>query len=274
MSREFLMPRFVVTGENALDGAAKYFEKMGKKALIITGAVTVKSDSFAALAAALDKAGVAHATFSDIHGEPTDVTVNAALAAYREHNCDCFAAIGGGSALDTMKAAAVLAAKGGKIADYMGKTIEGELPFMVAIPTTAGTGSETTRFTVITDTATDVKMLLGGAPLIPDLAIIDAKFTVSAPKSITAATGLDALTHAIESYTSKKAQPLTDAVALSAVKRIFRYLPAAYKNGSDLAARSEMSIAAFEAGVPVATHYQLNERRYRANPLNPLAIRI
>ena len=251
MSREFLMPRYVVTGENALDGAAKYFEKMGKKALIITGAVTVKSDSFSAFAAALDKASVAHAVFSDIHGEPTDATVNAALAAYRENNCDCFAAIGGGSALDTMKAAAVLAAKGGKIADYMGKTIEGELPFMAAIPTTAGTGSETTRFTVITDTATDVKMLLGGAPLIPDLAIIDAKFTVSAPKSITAATGLDALTHAIESYTSKKAQPLTDAVALSAVKRIFKYLPAAYKNGNDLAARSEMSVAAFEAGVAI-----------------------
>lgn len=94
-------------------------------------------------------------------------------------------------------------------------------------------------------------MLLEGATLIPDLAIIDPKFTVSAPKSITAATGLDALTHAIESYTSKKAQPLTDAVALSAVKRIFKYLPAAYKNGSDLAARSEMSIAAFEAGVAI-----------------------
>lgn len=251
MSREFLMPKYIVTGENALDGAAKYFEKMGKKALIITGAVTVKSDSFSELVSALDKAGVAHAVFSDIHGEPTDVTVNAALAAYRENGCDCLVAIGGGSALDTMKAAAVLAAKGGKIADYMGKTIEGELPFMAAIPTTAGTGSETTRFTVITDTATDVKMLLGGAPLIPDLAIIDAKFTVSAPKSITAATGLDALTHAIESYTSKKAQPLTDAVALSAVKRIFKYLPAAYKNWNDLTARSEMSVAAFEAGVAI-----------------------
>ena len=251
MYREFLMPKYIVTGENALDGAAKYFEKMGKKALIITGTVTAKSDSFSALAAALDKAGVAYATFSDIHGEPTDVTVNAALCAYQENKCDCFAAIGGGSALDTMKAAAVLAVNGGKIADYMGKPIEGELPFMAAIPTTAGTGSEATRFTVITDTATDVKMLLGGASLIPDLAIIDPKFTVSAPKSITAATGLDALTHAIESYTSKKAQPLTDAVALSAVKRIFKYLPAAYKNGSDLAARSEMSVAAFEAGVAI-----------------------
>lgn len=245
------MPRYIVTGENALDGAAKYFEKMGRKALIVSGAVTSKSECFAALKAALDKAGVAYAEFTDICGEPTDLTVNAALSVYKAEGCDCFAAIGGGSALDTMKAAAVLAAKGGKISDYMGRVISGELPFMAAIPTTAGTGSEATRFTVITDTATDIKMLLNGAPLIPDLAIIDPRFTVSAPKSVTAATGLDALTHAIESYTSKKAQPLTDTVALSAVKRIFKSLPTAYSDGADLCARSEMALAAFEAGIAI-----------------------
>lgn len=245
------MPKYIITGENALDGASKYLEKMGRKALIISGTVTSRSECFSALKNALDKVGVAHAEFTDIHGEPTDVTVNAALAAYRGNGCDCFAAIGGGSAMDTMKAAAVLAAKGGKISDYMGKLIEGELPFMAAIPTTAGTGSEATRFTVITDTATDIKMLLNGAPLIPDLAIIDPQFTVSSPKGITAATGLDALTHAIESYTSKKAQPLTDTAAMSAVKRIFKNLPAAYRNGNDLTARAEMSVAALEAGIAI-----------------------
>lgn len=245
------MPRYIVTGENALDGAEKYFEKMGKKALIISGTVTSKSECYAELKAALEKSGVSYAEFTDIHGEPTDQTVNAALSAYREAGCDCFAAIGGGSALDTMKAAAVLAANGGKISDYMGKIIVGKLPFMAAIPTTAGTGSEATRFTVITDTATDIKMLLNGAPLIPDLAVIDPKFTVSAPKSVTAATGLDALTHAIESYTSRKSQPLTDTVAMSAVKRIFKNLPTAYRNGSDLSARSEMALAAFEAGIAI-----------------------
>lgn len=245
------MPKYIITGENALDGASKYLEKMGRKALIISGTVTSRSECFSALKNALDKVGVAHAEFTDIHGEPTDVTVNAALAAYRGNGCDCFASIGGGSAMDTMKAAAVLAAKGGKISDYMGKLIEGELPFMAAIPTTAGTGSEATRFTVITDTATDIKMLLNGAPLIPDLAIIDPQFTVSSPKGITAATGLDALTHAIESYTSKKAQPLTDTAAMSAVKRIFKNLPAAYRNGNDLTARAEMSVAALEAGIAI-----------------------
>lgn len=122
---------------------------------------------------------------------------------------------------------------------------------MAAIPTTSGTGSETTKFTIITDSKTDIKMLLGGNSLIPDIAIIDPELTVSMPKGITAATGLDALTHAIESYTSKKAQPLTDSMAVSAVKRIFKYLPLAYKNGDDRKAREEMSVAAFEAGVAI-----------------------
>lgn len=251
MSREFLMPRHTVMGENAIEGAKKYFTEMGTKALIISGTVTSKSKCFEELKSALEAAGIKTACFTEIHGEPTDETVNAALAVYRENGCDCLAAIGGGSALDTMKAVAVLAAKGGRIADYMGKLIEGELPFMTAVPTTAGTGSEATRFTVITDTATDIKMLLNGAPLIPDLAIIDPAYTVSSPKGITAATGLDALTHAIESYTSRKAQPLTDTVAISAVKRIFRYLPIAYNDGENLKAREEMSVAAFEAGVAI-----------------------
>ncbi len=251
MSREFLMPRHTVMGENAIEGAKKYFTEMGTKALIISGTVTSKSKSFEELKSALEAAGVKTACFTEIHGEPTDETVNAALGVYKENGCDCLAAIGGGSALDTMKAVAVLAAKGGRIADYMGKLIEGELPFMTAVPTTAGTGSEATRFTVITDTATDIKMLLNGAPLIPDLAIIDPAYTVSSPKGITAATGLDALTHAIESYTSRKAQPLTDTVAISAVKRIFRYLPIAYNDGENLKAREEMSVAAFEAGVAI-----------------------
>ena len=251
MSREFLMPRRTVMGENAIEGAKKYFAEMGTRALIISGTVTSKSKCFEELKTALESAGIKTACFTEIHGEPTDKTVNAALEVYRENGCDCLAAIGGGSALDTMKAAAVLAAKGGRIADYMGRLIEGSLPFMAAVPTTAGTGSEATRFTVITDTATDIKMLLNGAPLIPDLAIIDPAYTVSSPKGITAATGLDALTHAIESYTSRKAQPLTDTVAISAVKRIFKHLPIAYKDGENLKAREEMSVAAFEAGVAI-----------------------
>lgn len=123
------------------------------------------------------------------------------------------------------------------------------MPKMVAIPTTAGTGSEATKFTIITDTEQDVKMLLRGDALMPDLAIIDPQFTITAPPSITAATGLDALTHAIEAYTSRKAQPMTDVFAVSAVKRIFKNLPIAFHDGGNVTAREEMSLAALEAGV-------------------------
>ncbi len=220
------MPRYIYTGENALSGASDILKKMGKKALVISGTVTSKQRCFTDCVSLLNGLGIETAEFTDIPGEPTDVTVNAGLAAYRENSCDCLLAIGGGSALDTMKAIAVLAVCGGETADYMGKPITAELPFMTAIPTTAGTGSEATRFTVITDTETGVKMLLSGTSLIPDCAIVDPAYTITAPKGITAATGLDALTHAIESYTSKKAQPLTDTVALSAAKRIFANLPA------------------------------------------------
>ena len=153
--------------------------------------------------------------------------------------------------MDSMKAIAALVVNGGKISDYMGKTIEGKLPPMVAVPTTAGTGSEATQFTVITDSEKGIKMLLKGAVLVPNLAIIDPLFTLSSPKSVTASTGLDALTHAVESYTSRKAQYLTDMTAIDAVKRIFRYLPVAYKNGNDVEARTQMSVAALEAGIAI-----------------------
>lgn len=251
MSREFLMPRYIYTGENALSGAADVLKKMGQKALVISGTVTSKQSCFAECISLLNKLGIETAEFTDISGEPTDVTVNAGLAAYQENRCDCLLAIGGGSALDTMKAIAVLSVRGGKISDCIGKPITEKLPFMTAVPTTAGTGSEATRFTVITDTETGVKMLLSGTSLIPDCAIVDPLYTLTAPKGVTAATGLDALTHAVESYTSKKAQPLTDAMALSAVKRIFANLPSAYKDGGNIRARSEMSIAALEAGISI-----------------------
>lgn len=120
---------------------------------------------------------------------------------------------------------------------------------MAAIPTTAGTGSEATQFTIITDTKKNVKMLLKGKVLMPGLAIIDPQFTMTAPPGITAATGLDALCHALEAYTSRKAQTLSDTFALSAVKRIFKYLPVAFKDGGNGEARAQMSVAALEAGI-------------------------
>lgn len=251
MSSEMLLPQYIYTGENALEGASAVIEKMGNKILLVADPAITKLDCFEKVKALLEKLGKEYVIFSDINSEPTDLIVDMAHARYKNNACDCLIAVGGGSAIDTMKAAAVRAATGKKISEFMGKKITAELPFMAAIPTTAGTGSEATRFTVISDTKTDIKMLLGGAPLIPKLAIVDPAFSASSPKGITAASGLDALTHAIESYTSRKAQPMTDTFALSAVKRIFRNLPTAYKDGSDIKARTEMSIAALEAGIAI-----------------------
>ncbi len=249
MSKEFLTPKKIITGSGAIENSVQYLVTMGKKPLIVTGRIVSELDAFKMLVSKLSENGLDCVIFKDITGEPTDVMIDEGLRVYRENNCDFLIGIGGGSPLDAIKAIAVLLVCGGKLSDYMGKEISGDFPPMAAIPTTAGTGSEATKFTVITDAKTDVKMLLKGASLLPDLAIVDYENTKSSPKSITASTGLDALTHAVEAYTSKQAQPLTDALAISAVGRIFKNLPVAYKDGENDAARREMSIAALEAGI-------------------------
>lgn len=249
MGREFIMPGKIISGSGALEQSEQYFGKLGKKALIVTDEVMVKLKNLHRVTEVLDKAGVAYSVYDGIGGEPTDTMIEKGLGIYQEEGCDFFIALGGGSPIDSMKAIAGLAVNGGKMSDYMGKEIAGAIPPMVAIPTTAGTGSEATKFTIITDTEKDVKMLLKGDALMPNLAIIDPQFTMTAPPAITAATGLDALTHAIEAYTSVKAQSMTDVFAVSAVKRIFKHLPTAFHEGGNVEAREEMSLAALEAGV-------------------------
>ena len=249
MSKEFLIPKKIITGSDAIENSIQYLVTMGKKPLIVTGRIVSELDAFKTLVSKLSENGLDCTVFKDITGEPTDIMIDEGLSVYRKNNCDFLIGIGGGSPLDAIKAIAVLLVCGGKLSDYMGKEISGDFPPMAAIPTTAGTGSEATRFTVITDAKTDVKMLLKGTSLLPDLAIVDYENTKSSPKSITASTGLDALTHAVEAYTSKQAQPLTDALAVSAVGRIFKNLPAAYADGENDTARREMSVAALEAGI-------------------------
>ena len=249
MAREFIAPGNIFTGAGALDMAEDKLRQLGKKALIVTDNVMVELGNCAKVEAALKNVNVDYVVYHEINGEPTDVMINKGLELYKENGCDFLVALGGGSPIDSMKAIAALVANGGNISDYMGKIIGGELPTTVAIPTTAGTGSEATQFTIITDTQKDVKMLLKGAVLMPDYAIIDPQFTMTAPPKITAATGLDALCHCVEAYTSRKAQTLSDTFAVSAVKRIFKYLPIAYKDGKNEEARVQMSVAALEAGI-------------------------
>lgn len=249
MAREFLVPGHIITGAGALDAAEKIFPTMGKKALVVTDPVMIKLGNCAKVEAALKQKHVPYAVYSGIVGEPNNIMIESGLRKYREEGCDFLIAIGGGSCLDSMKAIGALAVNGGDIADFFGKTIDVEMPPMAAIPTTAGTGSEATQFTIITDTRKDVKMLLKGPKLIPSLAVIDPQFTMTAPPAVTANTGLDALCHCVEAYTSRKAQTLSDTFAVSAVKRIFANLPTAYHDGSNQEARIQMSVAALEAGI-------------------------
>lgn len=245
----FVIPNHTVVGTNVLGEAAPLLRKMGNKAFIVTGKHVAVSDMMKQLTALLDKNGIDCVIFDGITGEPTDTMIENGVEMLKSSGCDFIIGIGGGSPLDSAKAIAAMAVNEGSIADYNGKEITGEILPLAAIPTTAGTGSEATKFTVITDSEKGIKMLLKGDVLVPKLAIVDSSFTVGAPKSVTSATGLDALTHAVEAYTSRKAFSMTDTLAVSAVKRIMKYLPIAYREPDNSLAREQMSIAAFEAGI-------------------------
>lgn len=245
----FVIPNHTVVGTNVLSEAAPLLKKMGNKAFIVTGRHVAVSNMMKQLTALLDENGIDCVTFDGITGEPTDTMIENGVKMLKSSGCDFIIGIGGGSPLDSAKAIAAMAVNEGSIADYNGKEITGEILPLAAIPTTAGTGSEATKFTVITDSEKGIKMLLKGDVLVPKLAIVDSSFTVGAPKSVTSATGLDALTHAVEAYTSRKAFSMTDTLAVSAVKRIMKYLPIAYKEPDNSLAREQMSIAALEAGI-------------------------
>lgn len=246
MDFQIVLPGKTIAGKGALSRAG--LEKYGKKPLIVTGKHTAKSQA----AAELLKNAPGGVVFDGITGEPTVEMINAGVAAYHENSCDHVIGIGGGSALDSAKAIAAMSALGGNIADYMGKEIDGEFPSMVLIPTTAGTGSEATKFTIITDTEKDIKMLLKGDKLLPDLAVLDYSYTLSAPKSVTAATGMDALTHAIEGYTTKGAWELSDMFHFEAIKLISENLRdsvAEAKSGQPGSGREGMALGQYVAGM-------------------------
>ncbi len=249
MAKEFIVPGLIITGSGALELAESELGKLGRKAMIVTDKVMLQLGNCEKVENALKNQGIEYTIYSEIVGEPTDVMIENGLEQYKKEACDFLVALGGGSPIDSMKAIGSLVADGGSISDYRGKNIDVAMPPMAAIPTTAGTGSEATQFTIITDTKKDIKMLLKGKVLMPSLAIIDPRFTMTAPPEITAATGLDALCHAVEAYTSNKAQTLSDTFAMSAVKRIFKYLPAAFHDGGNEEARIQMSVAALEAGI-------------------------
>lgn len=249
MAYIFLVPNKIISGASALETAMDSIVSFGRKPLIVTDPAMIRFGNLEKLTALLESRNVPYAVYSDVDREPDDLLIGAGVEAYRAGGCDYLIAMGGGSAIDSMKAIGMMAHSDRPIASYMGRPVSVEMPKMAAIPTTAGTGSEATKFTIINDTGTQVKMLLTGECLIPDLAVIDPQFTMTVPARVTAATGIDALCHCTEAFTSKKAQPLSDTFALSAAKRIFANLRTCYREPGNVEARIQMSLAATEAGI-------------------------
>jgi choline dehydrogenase len=194
--------------------------------------------------------------FDQVRPNPDIALVDGGAAIYRESGCDGLVALGGGSSIDTAKSIGVVVQHGGSILDYEWgrEPIEKRVPPLVAIPTTAGTGSEVTLWAVITDHDRKIKFNVGGTPLIgPHVALIDPELMLGLPASVTAATGMDALSHAIECYTCDYHQPFTDAVALLAVELVGRWLRTAVSDGADLEARTNMAHAATLGGMAYGT---------------------
>ncbi|MCU0492782.1 MAG: iron-containing alcohol dehydrogenase [Chloroflexaceae bacterium] len=222
-----------------------------RHALLVTDAGLARSPAFDAARASLEAAGVAATAYTEVVLDPTADSISHAVAAYRATGADGLVALGGGSAMDTAKALGVLAVAGGDdIVPYTfgGSGVIQGIPPLICMPTTAGTGAEITFVAIVTHDEQQ-KKLLRDARLAPALALVDPALTASMPPHLTAYTGMDALSHALEALTSTLANPISDALALDAIWRINRALPQAVAQGDDLEARADMSLAAMVAGM-------------------------
>ncbi|TCP31264.1 alcohol dehydrogenase [Scopulibacillus darangshiensis] len=250
-SYKLQMPKATFYGAGALQHLGAEAKGLGDKVLIISDRMMEKLGYVRKCEEYLECSGLAHVKYLDISSEPTDIFVYEALELLKQENCDVLVAVGGGSCIDTAKAVSILATNGAVISDYMNNKRVAEkrgIP-IIAIPTTAGTGSEATDVTVITNTKTDTKMMIKQPAFLPEKAIVDPELTLSSPQGVTSATGIDALTHAIEAYLSRQHQPYTDQIALSAIKVIMENIESAYSNGEDIRAREGMAYGAMLAGM-------------------------
>ncbi|MBQ4617406.1 MAG: iron-containing alcohol dehydrogenase [Clostridia bacterium] len=225
--------------------------------LLVTDKGIVANGLLSAVEVAATAANVSYTVFDDTEANPTVRNVEDALRRYREHRCDGILAVGGGSAMDCAKAVGARVVYPQKTVNQLGGKLKvrRRLPLWIAVPTTAGTGSETTLAAMITDPDTHRKYALMSFPLIPHYAVLDATLTESLPPFLTAATGMDALTHAVEAYIGRSTTKETRALATEAVALIFRHLPRAYADGHDRTAREQMLLASYKAGVAFSKSY-------------------
>ena len=251
MSFMLALPKISLHGAGAIGDMVKLVAgKRWGKALIVTDGQLVKLGLLDSLFAAMDEQQMAYHLFDEVFPNPTEALVQKGYAAYCEAGCDYLIAFGGGSPIDTAKAVKILTANPGPSTAYsgVGKVTNPGVP-LVAINTTAGTAAEMTSNAVIIDAERQVKEVIIDPNIIPDIAVDDASVMLDIPPAITAATGMDALTHAIEAFVSVGAHPLTDANALEAIRLINLWLPKAVDDGHNLEAREQMAFGQYLAGM-------------------------
>lgn len=268
------MPRVLRIGGGAIDDLPEVLGELGaRRPLLVTDSFLVGTGVIDRIVERLAAAGLEAAVFSGVVPDPTTESLIPGVDAVREHSADAIIGIGGGSPIDTGKALAVLGLTGEKMTEFKAPRIyAGPALPIVAVPTTAGSGSEVTQFTIITDSASDEKMLCIGPSFLPTAAVVDYELTLSMPARLSADTGVDALTHAVEAYVSRKANAFSDDLALSAIRAIPANLRAVYADGSNRAAREAMMLAATRAGMafsnssvalvhgmsrPIGAHFQV-----------------
>ena len=242
MNYEVHIPSTLLVGADTRVNVGALAVQLGMKNVLLVSDKYLESIGLMAeIADTLKASGVLPVTFTDIESEPEIGNVLGAMKVINANNCDGIVSIGGGSSIDTAKAVSVLAANGGDMADYMGsgKVPKAGLPH-IAVPTTAGTGSEVTRVTIITDAVKNIKMMCLDNAFMPTAAIVDYKLTMTMPKSLTSYVGIDALTHAIEAYVSRKANPVSDLFAKKAIELISGSILTSYSIPTDEPARAAM----------------------------------
>jgi 4-hydroxybutyrate dehydrogenase len=247
--QQFNYPTTILFGEGSLDALAERLRGSVKKVLIVTDATLVKAGLAAKVEAALKVSGIAAMVFDGTHPNPVEEDVEKGLEMYADYGCDALIALGGGSPMDTAKVIRFMAVHPAPLAQYDDakggdKLIKNPMPPLYAIPTTSGTGSEVGRSGVIILRATGKKTIFFHPKLMPDIAVLEPSLTAGLPPHITAATGIDAFTHCLESYFAPRFHPMADGIALEGIRLILKSLPAAYADGSDLEARGAMQMAA------------------------------
>jgi alcohol dehydrogenase class IV len=251
----FYAPHKVVFGLGAAAHLPAEAKALGAaKVLLVTDPGVVKAGLLQPLQEALAAAGLKSAVFGEVIPEPPSQVVDQAARMFQAEGCDLIVGLGGGSSLDVSKGVSLVVGNGGRILDYVGLDVAKKPgPPLILMPTTAGTGSETTRVLVVTDQAEATKKVVNSFFCLPAVALVDPQLTVSLPPQVTADTGLDALVHAVETYVSMNATPFSDVLAEKAIELIGQYLPLAWAKGSNIDARAHMSLAATLAGMAFAS---------------------